>query len=405
MKIKASISLVVLLFLSVTIFGQTPTRWRGPQANGIYPDKGLMKTWPADGPQILWSFNDLGQGHSSPVFTKSNIYVSGMIDDIGYIYKLTIKGELVWKVTYGKEFKESYPGSRACPVVAGDRLYMLSATGNLVCMNTVDGKIIWSKDLFKDFDGRQISWGLNESVVIDGDKVYCTPGGVKNNVIALNRNTGDPIWSCPGMGDKAAYCTPLLVDMGKRKLLVTMTAANIIGIDAETGKMLWNFGHITQYGVNANTPVYFDKGLFCFSGYKSGGVKLSLSDDGSTVKKDWLCPSLDSRIGGAVLVNGYIYGSGDMNNPAWQCIEWKTGEQKYSSKELTKGNVIYADGMLYCYSDKGDLALVEANPSAFKIISKIKVTVGTKEHWAHLVINNGILYVRHGKSLIAYKIK
>ena len=177
MKIKASISLVVLLFLSGTIFGQAPSRWRGPQANGIYPDKGLMKTWPAKGPEVLWTFNDLGQGHSSPVFTKDNIYVSGMTEDIGYIYKLTLKGSLVWKVTYGKEFKESWPGTRSSPTIVGDRIYILSATGNLVCMNTADGKMIWSKDLFKNFDGRQITWGLAETVVVDGDKLYCTPGG------------------------------------------------------------------------------------------------------------------------------------------------------------------------------------------------------------------------------------
>jgi outer membrane protein assembly factor BamB len=405
MKIKASISLVVLLFLSVTIFGQAPTRWRGPQANGIYPDKGLMKAWPAAGPQVLWTFNDLGQGHSSPVFTKDNIYVSGMSVDTGYIFKFTLKGALVWKKTYGKEFKDIWPGSRACPVIVGDRLYILSGTGNLCCMSSVDGKIIWSKELFKDFDGRQITWALNETVVIDGDKLYCTPGGVKNNVIALNRNTGDLIWSCPGMGDKAAYCTPLLVNIGNRKLLVTMTAANIIGIDAATGKMLWHYGHVTQYGVQANTPIYFDKGLFCFTGYGSGCVKLSLNDDGSAVTKEWENKSMDSKIGGAVLVNGYIYGSGDMANPAWQCLDWKTGEQKYSAKDIAKGNVIYADGMLYCYSEKGELALVEATPTAFKIVSQLKVTAGSDQHWAHTVINNGVLYVRHGKSLIAYKIK
>lgn len=404
MKIKVFLSLVLLLFLSVSIFGQAPTRWRGPLANGIYPDKGLMKSWPAEGPEVLWTFNDLGQGYSSPVFNKDNIYVSGMLEDIGYILKLTLKGELVWKVTYGNEFKESFPGSRSSPVIAGDRLYILSATGKLVCMNTADGKLVWRKDLFKDFDGRQIQWGLVETVVIDGDKLYCTPGGVKNNVIALNRNTGNLIWSCPGMGDKAAYCTPLLVDIGTRKVLINLTAANIIGIDAGTGKMLWNYGQIDKFAMLANTPLYFDKGLFCFSGYDVGGVKLSLTPDGSAVTKDWVNKSMDCRMGGVVLVNGFIYGSGDRNS-AWQCIDWKTGEQKYTSKEIPKGNIIYADGMLYCYTEKGDLALVDATPSAFKIVSKIKVTAGSDEHWAHTVINKGILYVRHGKSLIAYKIK
>jgi outer membrane protein assembly factor BamB len=405
MKIKVSIGLIVLLFLSVTIFGQTPTKWRGPSANGIYPDKGLMKVWPAEGPQVLWTFDGLGQGFSSPVFTKDNIFVSGMTVDTGFIYKLTLNGKLVWKKTYGPEFKKQWPGARACPTIVGDKLYILSGTGHLCCMSAVDGKILWSKELFTDFDGRQITWALNETVVVDGDKLYCTPGGIKNGVIALNRNTGALIWSCAAMSNKAGYCTPLLIDLPKRKLLVTMMAENIVGIDRETGKMLWNYGWTNQYAVHANTPIYFNKGLFCFSGYGQGCVKFTLSDDGSTITKEWANKSIDSKIGGAVLVNGFVYGSGDTANPAWQCVDWKTGEQKYASKEIGNGNVIFADGMLYCYSSKGELALVEADPAGFKVVSKIKVTQGTEYHWAHLVIYNGILYLRHGNSLIAYKIK
>jgi outer membrane protein assembly factor BamB len=109
-------------------------------------------------------------------------------------------------------------------------------------------------------------------------------------------------------------------------------------------------------------------------------------------------------MGGAVLVDGYIYGSGDASR-TWQCLDWNTGEQKYSSKAIAKGVTIYADGMLYCYSERGELALVKADPSGFNIISKTKVTLGSEQHWAHPVINNGILYVRHGDALIAYKIK
>jgi len=404
MKIKAVISVVVLLFLTVTIFGQTPTKWRGPQANGIYPDKGLLKVWPADGPQVLWQFEGLGQGFSTPVFTKDNIFVSGMSVDTGFMYKLTLAGKLVWKKMYGTEFKKQWPGARSCPTVVGDKLYIETGTGHVCCMSSVDGKIIWSKELFTNFDGRQITWGVTENVVVDGDKLYVTPGGVKNGVVALNRNTGATIWNCEAMGTKSAYCTPLLIDLPKCKLLVQMMAGNIVAIDRETGKKLWNYAWTNQYEVHANTPIYFDKQLFCFSGYGQGSVKFALADDGSMTKV-WEGKFLDSKIGGAALVNGFLYGSGDMANPAWQCVDWKTGEQKYASKEIDNGNVIFADGMLYCYTTKGILALVEADPAAFKIVSKIKVTQGTEYHWAHLVINNGILYLRHGNALVAYKIK
>ena len=221
--------------------------------------------------------------------------------------------------------------------------------------------------------------------------------------MALNSKTGETIWSCSGLGELSAYCTPLLVKLPSRQLLVTHTASHVIGIDASSGKMLWNFPHPNQYSVHPNTPIYQDCSLFVFSGYGQGGEKLKLSADGSSVTKEWEIKSFDSRMGGAVLIDGYLYGSGD-NGRSWQCIDWKTGEQKYSSTEVAKGAVIAANNKLIGYSEKGELFMAETNPSGLKIISKTKITLGSDQHWAHPVINNGVLYVRHGNVLIAYKI-
>jgi len=403
--IRKAIILISLFIVTTNyIQAQTPTKWRGPNGNGVYNETGLLKNWTAAGPEIIWHFDDLGQGHSSPAFANGLIYISGMEGSTGYIYALNPDGKLKWKATYGPEFSESYPGARSTPVIDGDLLFIYSGHGVLVCMSSVDGKIKWKKDGFKDFDGENIRWGVTETVVIEGGLVYFTPGGKKNNVVALNKNTGDLIWTTPAMGEKSAYCTPLLIDLKSRKLLVTMTADHIIGIDASTGKMLWSHPQTNRYQVHANTPVYADGGLFCFSGYGQGGVKLDLSADGSSVTKAWFSDKLDSRMGGIVVVNGYLYGSGD-NSREWRCVDWKTGTEKYADKTLGKGVVIYADGMLYCYSDKGELALVEANPNTFKIISQTKVELGSDQHWSHPVIDNGRLYLRHGNTLIAYKIK
>lgn len=401
---KAIILISLVLFSGTLITAQTPTKWRGPNGNGVYNETGLLKKWPANGPEILWHFDDLGQGHSSPAFANGLIYVSSMIDNTGYIHALSPDGKLKWKASYGPEFSESYPGARSTPVIAGDLLYIYSGHGVLVCMSSVDGEIKWKKDGFNDFDGENIRWGVTETVVVDGDYVYMTPGGKKNNVIALNRFNGDLAWTSAGKGEKSAYCTPLLVELPARKLLVTMTASHIIGIDASTGKMLWSHPQTNRYSVHANTPIYNDGGLFCFSGYGQGGVKLNLSPDGSSVEKVWFNENLDSRMGGMVVVNDYLYGSGD-NNREWRCVDWATGDEKYAVKTLGKGVVIYADGMLYCYSDRGELALVEATPSGFKIASKTKVELGSEQHWSHPVIDNGKLYLRHGNVLIAYKIK
>ncbi|NOR75439.1 MAG: PQQ-binding-like beta-propeller repeat protein [Draconibacterium sp.] len=404
MRKRAFIIGVSLIFISTILAAQTPTKWRGENSNGIYNETGLLKEWPATGPEMLWHFDGLGEGHSSPTFANNLIYVSTMIDSTGYIYALSQGGKLKWKVPYGLEFFNSYPGARTSPVIVGDLLYIYSGKGLLTCMSAIDGEVKWTKNSFEDFDGKNIRWGVTETVAVNGDLVYITPGGVENNVVALNRFSGDLVWSSAGKGELSAYCSPILIDLPARKLLVTMTADHIIGLDAATGNMLWAYPQTNRWQVHANTPVFYDGGLFCFSGYGQGGVRLDLSADGTSVEKAWFKTELDSRMGGIVVVDGYLYGSGDKARE-WRCVDWKTGEEKYASKEIGKGVVIYADEMLYCYSDKGELALVEATPEEFKLISKIKIELGTAQHWAHPVINNGRLFVRHGDVLMAYKIK
>jgi outer membrane protein assembly factor BamB len=404
MRRKSAFLVICFVFAGLVLASQTSTRWRGPNGNGIYSETGLLKKWPAEGPQIVWHFDGLGEGHSSPAFAHNMIYLSGMAGKTGMIYALDMNGKLQWKAPYSEEFHESYPGSRATPVIAGDLLYIYSGKGVLTCMDAKNGKVKWQKDVFKDFDGRNIKWGVTETVLVDDDLVYVTPGGKKNNVVALNRQNGNLVWSSPGKGELSAYCSPLLVELPTRKLVVTMTAGHIIGLDAKDGKMLWSHPQSNRHEVHANTPVYHNGELFCFSGYGQGGVKLTLSGDGSTVKKEWFNGNLDGRMGGMVLLNGYLYGSGD-NNRQWRCVDWKTGEEKYASTDLGKGVVIAADGMLYCYSERGELGLVRATPESFALVSKTNVGLGSGQHWSHPVIHEGKLYLRHGDTLIAYKIK
>ena len=395
--------LILFVSLSIHANSQDATKWRGINSSGIYTVEKLLPQWPAEGPQILWSYSDLGQGFTSPVFANNKIYINGMIDGQAVLFVLDQNGKELQQFKYGKEFVESYPGVRSTPTIVGDLAYLLTGHGKLTCLNLKTGKPVWVKDFIAQFEGTNITWGYTESILIDGDKLYCTPGGKKNNVMALNRMTGEPIWSCPGLGELSAYCTPLLIKLPARQLLVTHTASHVLGIDAETGKLLWNFEHPNQWAVHPNTPIYSDGGLFVFSGWGQGGEKLKLSADGSSVTKEWEIKSLDNRQGGAVFLDGYIYGSGDTGR-SWQCIDWKTGAQKYASTDVAKGVTIAANKMLIGYSEKGELFLADANPSAFKVISKTKVALGAEQHWAHPVINKGVLYVRHGNTLIAYQI-
>lgn len=401
---KRSLLLAFFCSLTIVVTSQEVSQWRGNNRDGIYNESGLLKQWPADGPKLLWHFDNLGDGHSSAAVVGDVIYTSGMIGDKGFVYALDINGKLLWKTEYGTEWTENWNGVKSTPLYYKGKLFVISSFGKLVCLNAKDGAIVWSIETFKDYDGVNIKWGVAENLLIDDNKLYCTPGGATSNVLALNPDNGKLIWKSAGNGESSAYCSPLIVNLSKRKLLVTHTSNSIIGLDAANGKLLWKFEHTNQYAVHPNTPLYSNGQLFCFSGYGKGAVMLKLADDGSGVSKLWESVKFDNQMGGAVLLNGKIYGSGHRSK-SWFCLDWVTGKEIYSEKITGNGNVIYADGMLYCYGDNGEVVLAEPTDSGFKKVSSFKVPFGANQHWAHLVIENKKLFVRHGTSLIVYSIE
>ncbi len=398
------ITIAAIYFLSTSfLLAQQTTTWRGPGQSGIYPDKNLLDSWPESGPEIRWTYENLGNGYSSPAFANNNIFLSGMEGTTGHIYCLSESGKLIWKAPYGNEFHTSYPGSRATPVISGSMVYILSGLGDLTCLDATDGKIVWKKNILREFGGTNIQWGLNETVVIHGDKLICTPGGSTHNIVALEKTTGKLIWSSKGKGELSAYCTPLLTKVGDRNLLITHTAKNIIGVDADRGTLLWNYPHVNRWDVHPNTPLIFNNQVFCFSGYGKGAVLLQLNADGSKATRVWEAADMDSRMGGAVVIDGKIYGSGD-NNRDWQCIDWSTGKVEYKTREIGNGVIIASDGKLILYSQRGELVLAKPGAASFQILGKTKVTQGSDQHWAHPAIFNENLYVRHGNTLISYQI-
>jgi outer membrane protein assembly factor BamB len=400
---KRVIFLSVFLTAAIALQAQNVIQWRNDRT-GIYNENGLLKSWAEGGPQLLWHYDGLGEGHSSvAVSPTGKLYTSGMTDGKGYLYVFDAAGKLLDKKEYGPEWEKSYNGARGTVTPDNGKLYLISGYGDIVCFNENDLSIVWKKNMMTDFDGSNITWGICESPLIVGDKLIASPGGRNYNVVALNKNTGELIWSCEGDGDLSAYCSPVYIDNQQTPQIVTMMQKHIIGIDVATGKKLWSFEQINRHGVHPNVPVYADNMLLCTSGYGKGSVMLRLTDGGRKVEKVWDAPQLDSRIGAMVKIGDYAYGSGD-NNRFWFCVDWKTGELKYKENTLPIGNVIAADGMLYCYSDRGDFALVKTTPEKFDIVSRFPITMGTDQHWAHPVIRKGVIYVRHGNTLMAYKI-
>jgi len=400
------IFVMIWLFLSFNFsfaFGQIDSQWRGPNRDGVYPDESLLRKWPSAGPKLLWSVDGLGEGYSSAAVTSNRVYLTGMTRGKGYLFAFDMNGKLVWKTSYGPEWDGSRPGARTTPTVVGSRIYLMSAEGRAVCFDT-DGKIVWSVDLMQDFDARNLEWGMTESLLVDGDRVFCTPGGRNVMIATFDRHSGKTIWKVKGNGEKSGYCSPHLIRHGKRRLLLTMTEKSVVGLDADTGEYLWRYPHVTDYDVNANTPLYLDGYFYTVSGYGTGSQMFRLSEDGKKINLVWSEETLDSQMGAAVLVNGYIYGSGH-HNRGWHCLDWKTGKVQFTERKIgNKGNIIFSDGMLYCYSERGDVALVKPNPKEFEVVSSFRIKKGSGPHWAHPVIKNGCLYIRHGDVLMVYGI-
>ncbi len=395
--------LLLITFSFINLSAQDNIQWRGTDRTGIYKETGLLKSWPAEGPQLLWHNDGLGEGHSSVAIANNKIYATGLVDGKGQLFVFDLNGKLLNKKAYGPEWDTNYNGTRGTATINDGKIYVYSGKGGLICFDENSLNVIWEKNVIDEFQGSNIRWGVNESPLVVDEKIIITPGGKENNVMALNKNTGDAVWSCIGEGDIPAYCSPLYLSDQQVPQIVTMTSEHILGIDAATGKMLWSFPYNNQRNIHPNTPVYSDNMLLCVFGYGKGSIMLRLTDGGRKVEQAWENKEFDSKTGGAVKIGDYAYGSGD-NNKYWFCVDWKTGKTMYKENVIAVGAVIANDNMLYCYSDKGEMALVKATPEKFDLVSKYSVTLGTEQHWAHPVIYKGVLYVRHGNTLMAYKI-
>lgn len=388
-------------------------QWRGPNRDGVSKETGLLREWPKDGPPLRWKRTDLGTGYSTPVIVGGKVFVQTTKDKDEFALCLDEKtGADVWKTpigTVGENRGPLYPGTRASPTVDGDRLYCLASAGELVCLGT-DGTVKWKKDLVKDFSGTvgsdKAAWAYSESVLVDGDLVVCTPGGKEASLVALNKTSGVVAWKCAlPASEGAEYASIMAAEAGGVKQYVTFLRNGLIGVDAKTGKLLWKYAKITDPGANILTPVV-DKGKVFASTSRGGGALLELKADGGKVepKELYYEKRLASSIGGAVLVDGHLYGA---SAQGLSCFEFATGKEKWTEKSVGNASLCFADGRLYVRSHTGaDVWLVEASPNEYSEKGRFKQPDRTKiQAWPHPVVANGGLYLRDQDVLLCYEVK
>jgi outer membrane protein assembly factor BamB len=405
------ITVISIFFFSCTKQADQVSQWRGDNRSGVFYESGLLEQWPDEGPEMLWAFEGIGEGYGSVVEYKNVVYVNGESDSLSQLFAFNINGELLWKAPngpeyYGEGFAAGFPGTRSTPTIYNNMAYVSSTLGRIACIDIKTGKEIWNRHMVDDFEGRMGYFGYGESLLVDSEKVYCMPGGEKNNMIALDRFTGETLWVSKGVADIAGYSAPVMINMTERDLVLTMSKEVLMAFDAMNGELLWHIKEdsVTQDGKYCNPPIFDNGILYCIAGIEkgSGAYALKLANDGSGFTKIWENPEVKNEIGGFVKVEDKLYVTGKDNR--LRSLNAQTGVVLDSIRGL-RGSIVMADNMLYVYNDNGRVNLINKNDNNLEIAGRFRIEKGTKEHFAHPAIFNGTLYIRHGNALMAYKIK
>jgi outer membrane protein assembly factor BamB len=370
-------------------------------------ETGLLTTWPKAGPNLIWSDSGLGEGYSTVSIAANRIYTAGTKNNQAYVYAFDLNGKLVWATPNGpawqtdKSWARGYTGSRGTPTFSDGIVYHLGETGQLTAFSAADGKQIWTIDLKKEYQAEIPEYGYTESVLIDGDRLYCNAAGTKAFGLCLDKKTGKPIWTNSGITGTAGFSSQILADVGGYLQLIGLSSAVLYGVDSKTGKVLWIVPFKNDRENSIPDPIFYKGAVFAASGYGLGSMLVTVNADTPAII--WRSKLLDNLHGGVVEHDGYVYGAGDKSK-GWTCLDISTGKQMWNAPG--KGSLTYAAGMLYCLGENGTMKLVRASPEKYAEAGVFSVPNGGKGmYWAHPVVCDGRLYIRHANKLFVYDIK
>jgi outer membrane protein assembly factor BamB len=416
------------LFVSVvsSVPAATPsTAWpsfRGSDRTAVSTETGLLQKWPDGGPPLLWDATGAGRGYASLAIADRYIITLGdgssQVADDPDEYLLAFDrdtGKPLWKLKSGPAWTKGQPtwqSSRSTPTIEGDRVYALTADGELICAETASGKELWRKNLPNDFGGKKgDGWGYSESPLVDGPHLICTPGGEEATMVALDKLTGDLVWKTVRAGDRGAgHASIVISEVGGTRIYVQTTASGALGVRAKDGKLLWSY-EIDKTTAVIPTPIVRGDLVFFAAGYKRGGALLKqvIGSGGEiTVEEIYgLKPSLANKHGGIVLVGDYLYGCADDQSIIF-CADLMTGEERWKSRGAGKSSasIAAADGCLYIHYADGTMELVKASPEEFQSLGSFTIPdTGERPSWAHPVILDGKLYLREQDHLLCYDVR
>jgi len=393
-------------------------QFHGPNRDSHCTDTGLRIEWPDEGPKLLWKTTGLGRGYSTVAVARGTIFTMGDQGEAGKGGKQCVialdlaDGRARWVTPIGAADED---GAYGTPTVDGDLVYAISTGGDLVCLEATTGKLRWRKRFSDDFGGKMMSrWNFSESPLVDGKRLVCTPGGKEAAIVALDKLTGETIWTCalPEMGkagkDGAGYASMVVAEIHGVRQYIQVLGRGVVGVEAESGRYLWGYNRVANNIANIPSAVVRGNYVFATTGYNTGAALLKISRKGNAFSAEevyFLGPrTFENHHGGVVLVGDHIYAGHGTSKGAPICIELATGKVAWKAKAPQRGSaaVLYADGHIVYRYDRGLVALVEASSDAFRLKAKFQPLMGKGPAWAHPVIHNRRLYLRHGDLLLCY---
>ena len=403
MRHRLTVMVCLLAGGLLLITGADWPQWRGSNQDGISQETGLAKSWPEDGPKVLWRV-PLAGGYSSVAIADGVAYTMHGSEEGEFVVAIDPKdGSTLWRTRIGDLFKDEEYGSgpRATPTVAGNRIYARGGGGALACLDAKTGEKQWGLDVLEAFDAENAEYGASASPVVVGDKLIVVVGKSDgHSLVCLDKSSGETIWTA--LDDKAGYATPLVTDVGGVALLAVFTAEGLVGVGLEDGTEFWRHPWETTMDQHVATPISHDGKLFISTRNSTGSALFQLSLDGDTPKAEpvWKSRSMKNYISTSVLLDGHIYG---FNATRLTCMDFESGDAMWRESGFNKGSLIAADGRLIILGERGNLALAEATPEEYREISKFQLFDTLT--WIVPALADGRLYVRNEAELVCLDLR
>ena len=389
-----------IFLLSFMVSAADWPQWRGPNRDGVSSETGLLASWPAGGPRVLWKASGLGEGYASLAIVNGRIYTQGQRGNQEYVLAFDASsGKKLWETPTSRSFSNDRGnGPRGTPTFDGDRLYAMAGDGTLVSLEAAGGKAIWSQNVVQKYRGSVIEWGMSESPLIDGERLIVMPGGRGAALVSLNKRDGNLQWKTGN--DQAGYSSAIVADVGGVRQVITLSGESAMGVMEDNGELLWRYPKIANGTANIATPIFHDGYVFVSTDYGTGCALLRLGP--KSMAEVYFNRDMRNHYSTSVLVGDTLYGYSDAILTA---MDFRTGKVLWRNRSVGKGSLIYADKHLYVLSEDGAVGLVEPNPAGYKEISRFEISHGQWPTWSPPVISDGKLYLREQDTLISYDIK